>query len=93
MEPLVIELPTSPPLQSLTSPSYNSFSGVLPLSFGKLSKLKLIVFDSNNLEGPFPPSLMNCTKLVELRMQANNLEGDISTLNFSKLMTNLVNLI
>ncbi|CAL2253882.1 unnamed protein product [Prunus armeniaca] len=66
--------------------SNNNFTGgELPLNLGKLSKLKFVTFDFNNLEGALPPSLMNCTNLVELRLENNTLEGDISMLDFSRL--------
>ncbi|CAL2247304.1 unnamed protein product [Prunus armeniaca] len=78
----------------LCSRSYNAVvsgfqiettSGEVPLNLGKLSKLKFVTLDFNNLEGALPPSLMNCTNLVELRLGSNNLEGDISMLDFSRL--------
>ena len=86
METLVRELSTLATSQSLIS-LFNQLTGVLPLHLGKLSKLKIITLDFNDLQGPLPQSLMNCTSLVELRLALNNhLEGDITKLNFSKLV-------
>ncbi|ONI12499.1 hypothetical protein PRUPE_4G168500 [Prunus persica] len=39
--------------------------------FGKLSKLKFVTLDFNNLQGSLPSSLMNFTNLVELHLGSN----------------------
>ncbi|XP_047336545.1 LRR receptor-like serine/threonine-protein kinase HSL2 [Impatiens glandulifera] len=51
--------------------SYNSFSGDIPRSFGRLPSLKVLSLYANNLSGYFPEFLTNLSQLTRLELAYN----------------------
>ncbi|EEF35505.1 receptor-kinase, putative [Ricinus communis] len=54
----------------------NHFSGIIPISFGKLVTLQLLTLHRNDLFGEILESLGNLTRLYALTLSKNNLKGN-----------------
>ncbi|XP_047949704.1 receptor-like protein EIX1 [Salvia hispanica] len=63
----------------------NNFTGSIPQSVGKLSKLRALDLSYNSLTGLVPPSIGQLSELQDLYLSHNSLEGLVSESNFIKL--------
>ncbi|KAM3282680.1 putative LRR receptor-like serine/threonine-protein kinase [Capsicum chacoense] len=61
----------------VVSLEYNQLSEEIPMSLGKLQKLKYFYVKGNKLSGKIPSSIGNITSLYGLNLAQNNLEGII----------------
>ncbi|KAE8699145.1 hypothetical protein F3Y22_tig00110584pilonHSYRG00024 [Hibiscus syriacus] len=63
----------------------NNIYGLIPLSIGELSSLKLFDVSENQLNGTFPPSFWQLKNLEVLDIEQNQLEGVVSETHFFNL--------
>ncbi|GFY93111.1 leucine-rich repeat protein kinase family protein [Actinidia rufa] len=55
----------------------NLFTGIIPISIGKLSNMKMLSLSGKHLVGEIPSTFSNMTQLLLLGFDTNNLEGSI----------------